>query len=104
MAGARWRRLKGGRGVDADQTLRGAVQGNHLGPCQAQFIKDTSGAFGKGLAGGSGAHLVGAALEQRAAERLLQTVDTSSHRRGCQLPASCSGGEAAALQHIEEKL
>ena len=69
-----------------------------------QLRENASGAFGKGQTCGGGAHGMGAAAEQGAAQRTFQGIYAPGYRRRCQWMAARRCGKAASFQYVEKQI
>ncbi len=92
---------EGHRRIDTDQALRRGAQGHRFGTGQAQFGDDPPGAVGEGQAGRRGAHRMGGAHQQGAADGAFQGVHPARHGGRGERVLARSGGEAAAIEDIE---
>ncbi|MNI33546.1 hypothetical protein D3C73_875030 [compost metagenome] len=92
-----------GGGIDADQAFRRAAQGHSFGAGQLQLRHNPPRPFSKGKASGCGAHGMGAANEQLAANSGFQAVDAPCHRRRRQRMTARGRREAASFKDIEKK-
>jgi hypothetical protein len=78
--------------ASAPQTSASALLALRFGSGQPQFGDYPPGSLGKGQAGRSGAHDMGATNKQLAAEGVFQAVDTPGYRRWRQWMTTRGGG------------